>query len=87
MLTLCRVEAFFAYHMHATRLFHAATFMASLDLLPTDSRFPHPSVLHAMCAVGSLYTAAVPDSQIFVEPIETPCTCDSPTLFFLSILQ
>ncbi|KAI0340132.1 hypothetical protein BDW22DRAFT_441359 [Trametopsis cervina] len=66
------VEAFFAYHIHASRLFHAPTFMASLDLLPTDPRFPHVSVLHAMCAVGSLYTAAVPESQMFCDHDDTP---------------
>lgn len=64
------VEAFFTYHMHANRMFHVSTFMASLELLPTDPRFPNPAVLHAMCAVGSLYTAT--PTQIFSEPIDTP---------------
>ena len=67
------VESFFAYHMHANRLFHVPTFMASLDLLPTDPRFPHVSLLHAMCAVGSLYTGAVPENQIFNDTEDTPC--------------
>lgn len=49
------------------------TFMASLDLLPTDPRFPSPAILHAMCAVGSLYTALVPTTQMFGEPTDTPC--------------
>ncbi|KAI0691177.1 hypothetical protein BC835DRAFT_1432535, partial [Cytidiella melzeri] len=66
------VESFFSFHMHATRLFHVPTFMASLDLLPTDPRFPHVSVLHAMCAVGSLYTGALPDNQLFNDTEDTP---------------
>ncbi|EKM55919.1 uncharacterized protein PHACADRAFT_256855 [Phanerochaete carnosa HHB-10118-sp] len=57
--------------MHANRMFHVPTFMASLELLPTDPRFPSPAILHAMCAVGCLYTAT--QTQIFQEPIDTPC--------------
>ncbi|GJE86693.1 fungal specific transcription factor domain-containing protein [Phanerochaete sordida] len=54
------VHAFFAFNMHAGRLFHGPTFLASLNLHPTDPRFPMIGVLHAMCAVGSLYTADIP---------------------------
>lgn len=59
--------------MHASRMFHVPTFLASLDLLPTDPRFPAPVLLHAMCAVGSLYTATVPSTQVFPEHVDTPC--------------
>ena len=58
------VQAFFAFHMHAGRLFHGPTFLASLDLHPSDPRFPFSTVLHAMCAVGSLYTADIPQPPI-----------------------
>ena len=68
-----RVEAFFTYHIHAGRLFHMPTFMASLELLPTDPRFPSTAVLHAMCAVGSLYSAAVPSSQTYQSTVDAPC--------------
>jgi hypothetical protein len=54
-----RVQAFFKFNMHANRLFHAPTFLASLSLHPMDPRFPAVSVLHALCAVGSLYTAEI----------------------------
>ncbi|KAI0776376.1 hypothetical protein BC629DRAFT_1525870 [Irpex lacteus] len=54
------VHAFFAFHLHAGRLFHGPTFLASLDLPPTDPRFPFHGVLHAMCAIGSVYTADIP---------------------------
>lgn len=68
-----RVDAFFTYHMHASRMFHIPTFLASLDLPPNDPRFPAPVLLHAMCAVGSLYTASVPLTQVFPEQVDTPC--------------
>ncbi|KAK0456553.1 hypothetical protein EV421DRAFT_1895773 [Armillaria borealis] len=53
------VEVFFLFHPHATRLFHATSFMTSLSLPPAHPRFPAPPVLHAICAVGSLYTGIV----------------------------
>jgi hypothetical protein len=53
------VEAFFAFHPHAGRLFEASSFVATLNLPPNHPDFPPPCVLHAICAVGSLYTMAV----------------------------
>ncbi|KIK99029.1 hypothetical protein PAXRUDRAFT_30764 [Paxillus rubicundulus Ve08.2h10] len=50
------VEVFFAFHPHATRLFNMSNFMISLSLRPDHPDFPSPSVLHAICAVGSMYT-------------------------------
>ncbi|KAF7794076.1 hypothetical protein EIP86_005206 [Pleurotus ostreatoroseus] len=50
--------------MHAGRMFHGPTFLASLDLNPQDPRFPFSAILHAMCAVGSLYTADIPQPPI-----------------------
>ncbi|PSR71418.1 hypothetical protein PHLCEN_2v12685 [Hermanssonia centrifuga] len=38
--------------------------MSSLDFHPSDPRFPTPAVLHAMCAVGSLYTAEIAPTPI-----------------------
>ncbi|KAI9513029.1 hypothetical protein F5148DRAFT_462319 [Russula earlei] len=52
-------EAFFAFHPHAGRLFHVSTFVGSLNLPPSHPKFPSPCVLHAICAVGSLYTMAI----------------------------
>ncbi|EKM56901.1 uncharacterized protein PHACADRAFT_254278 [Phanerochaete carnosa HHB-10118-sp] len=60
MITKHLVHAFFAFNMYAGRLFHGPTFLASLDLHPNNSRFPFSAILHAMCAVGSLYTADIP---------------------------
>ncbi|KAF8922447.1 hypothetical protein CPB85DRAFT_1267627 [Mucidula mucida] len=53
------VEVFFLFHPHSTRLFHPSTFMASLTLPPTHPKFPVAPILHAICAVGSLYTGMV----------------------------
>ncbi|KAI9060603.1 hypothetical protein FKP32DRAFT_1577873 [Trametes sanguinea] len=54
-----RVEAFFTFTPNATRMFHVPTFLASLTLPPTHPKFPMPAILHAMCALGSMYTASV----------------------------
>lgn len=53
------VEVFFVFHPHANRLFHAQSFMSTLALPPSHPKFPSAPVLHAICAIGSLYTAAV----------------------------
>ncbi|KAJ7361636.1 hypothetical protein DFH08DRAFT_844736 [Mycena albidolilacea] len=53
------VEVFFVFHPHANRIVHYPNFMASLLLSPSHPKFPAAPVLHAICALGSLYTAAV----------------------------
>ncbi|KAJ3879074.1 hypothetical protein F5051DRAFT_404027 [Lentinula edodes] len=53
------VDVFFTFHPHASQLFHTSTFMTSLSLPPDHPKFPAVPVLHAICAVGSLYTSAV----------------------------
>ncbi|KAF9473114.1 hypothetical protein BDN70DRAFT_886156 [Pholiota conissans] len=53
------VDVFFVFHPHANRLFHFPSFMNSLVLPPSHPKFPSLPVLHAICAIGSLYTAAV----------------------------
>ncbi|EMD42002.1 hypothetical protein CERSUDRAFT_110542 [Gelatoporia subvermispora B] len=53
------VEAFFAFHSYANQLFHGPSFMSSLTLPPTHPAFPCAPILHAICAVGSTYTAVV----------------------------
>lgn len=54
-----RVDAYFSFNADSTRLLHRPTFMADLALPPTHPRFPSTGLLHAICAVGSFYTAAV----------------------------
>lgn len=53
------VEVFFVFHPHANRVLHYPSFMASLLLSPSHPKFPSTPILHAICALGSLYTAAV----------------------------
>lgn len=72
------VEVFFVFHPHASRLFHVPTFMSTLSLPASHPKFPATPILHGICAVGSLYTAAVtspplpdfdevPSDEIFLE--------------------
>lgn len=70
-----RIHALFAFWLHAGRLFHGPTFLAALDLPPSDARFPAAVVLHAMCAVGSMYAADVAPTPIHTSkhyPCEPP---------------
>ncbi|KAH9947919.1 hypothetical protein B0H21DRAFT_736146 [Amylocystis lapponica] len=53
------IDAFFTFHAHANIIFHTPTFMASLSLPPSHPKFPNVALLHAICAVGSMYTGAV----------------------------
>ncbi|KAG9314447.1 hypothetical protein JVU11DRAFT_5244 [Chiua virens] len=52
------VDAFFAFHPHATRLLNMSTFLTALSLPSDHPDFPSPPLLHAICAAGSLYTVA-----------------------------
>ncbi|PCH33848.1 hypothetical protein WOLCODRAFT_94323 [Wolfiporia cocos MD-104 SS10] len=54
------VDAFFIYHPDANRMFHQPTFLSTLTLPPTHPNFPITALLHAICAVGSMYTAELP---------------------------
>ena len=51
-----RIEAFFTFTPLAERLFHKPSFMNLLSLPTTHLKFPAPAILHAMCALGSMYT-------------------------------
>ncbi|KAJ7181763.1 hypothetical protein C8R43DRAFT_970368 [Mycena crocata] len=53
------VSVFFVFHPHANRVLHFPSFMATLSLSPSHPKYPSPPLLHAICALGSLYTAAV----------------------------
>ncbi|TFY63443.1 hypothetical protein EVJ58_g3264 [Rhodofomes roseus] len=66
------VDAFFSYHPDATRMFHQRTFLSTLLLPPTHPRFPSLGLLHAICAVGSMYTAAIPSPAIPSGPEFSP---------------
>ena len=38
--------------------------MTALDFPPNHPKFPSASILHAICAVGSIYTMAVPPTPV-----------------------
>ena len=40
-------------------LFHPGRFLTRLSLPPSHTDFPHPAILHAICAVSARYTAYV----------------------------
>ena len=51
--TCRRVEVFFERVPNIPRLLHRARFLARLALPPTHSNFPHPSLIHAVCAAAA----------------------------------
>ncbi|CCA69156.1 hypothetical protein PIIN_03056 [Serendipita indica DSM 11827] len=63
-------ETFFSCHPHATRLLHRPTFMASLALPPNHADFPALSLLHAICALASLWSPLVERRDVQKSPQE-----------------
>ncbi|KAG9027772.1 hypothetical protein FRB95_007404 [Tulasnella sp. JGI-2019a] len=55
------VETVFHCVPLASRLIHRASFMTSLQQPSSSDDFPHVSLLHASCALASLYTPIVVD--------------------------
>jgi hypothetical protein len=53
------VEMFFGCYAHAHYLLHRPSFMASLALSPKSPKFPHVSLLHAICAYASMFSYLV----------------------------
>ncbi|KAL0951061.1 hypothetical protein HGRIS_007800 [Hohenbuehelia grisea] len=53
------IELFFTFHPHSNRILHSPSFFTSLSLPPNHPKFPSVPLLHAICAIGSLYTAIV----------------------------
>jgi hypothetical protein len=56
-LTAHSVEAFFELVPNLPRLLHRARFLSRLALPPTHSNFPHPSLIHAICAIATSWCA------------------------------
>ncbi|KAG8962912.1 hypothetical protein FRC03_003641 [Tulasnella sp. 419] len=55
------IDTFFNCVPHATRVLHRPTFMSAMINHPSSPNFPHTAVLHAICAVASLYTPMITD--------------------------
>ncbi|TDL28495.1 hypothetical protein BD410DRAFT_226567 [Rickenella mellea] len=51
------VTAFFENDPCGSRILHRPSFELSMLLSPRDPRFPHPAVLHAICAAASRWTS------------------------------
>jgi len=54
-----RIETFFTHTPQIPRMIHRPSLLSRLRLPPTNSNFPHASLLHAICAAASSYTAWV----------------------------
>ncbi|KAF9650040.1 hypothetical protein BDM02DRAFT_1526203 [Thelephora ganbajun] len=59
------VEVFFACHPHANRLLHRSTFLFNLSLPQTHPSYPRAALLHAICAVASVFTPAVSNPRLY----------------------
>lgn len=64
-LLLHLVDVFFNCYPHAHYLLHRPTFRLSLNYSPKSPRFPHKSLLHAICAYAGVFS-------YLVEPPPTP---------------
>ncbi|KAG8929574.1 hypothetical protein FRC01_004108 [Tulasnella sp. 417] len=53
------VDTFFACVPHAGKLLHRTKFLASLEQSPDSPDFPLPALLHAICALASIYTSVI----------------------------
>jgi hypothetical protein len=57
------VEVFFTSVPYASHLIHRSTFISSLTFPPSDSRFPSPCLLHAICGLAGMYSPVMDHSH------------------------
>ncbi|RDX52046.1 hypothetical protein OH76DRAFT_238690 [Lentinus brumalis] len=50
------IEVFFKCDPCGSRVLHKPSFLASMHLHPKDENYPHPAILHAICASASRWT-------------------------------
>ncbi|RPD64963.1 hypothetical protein L226DRAFT_528244 [Lentinus tigrinus ALCF2SS1-7] len=50
------IEVFFNCDPCGSRVLHKPSFLASMHLHPKDENYPHPAILHAICASASRWT-------------------------------
>lgn len=64
-----RTEILFKVVVWSTRFIHPPSFMESLNHPEDHSDFPHPAVLHPLCAVAGLFVQSIhaPQSSAFTE--------------------
>lgn len=74
------VEMFFELVPNMPRMLHRARFLSRLALPPTHSNFPHPSILHGICALTA--TWCQPSLYEGTNTKIPPVNFDSKTAFF-----
>ena len=73
------VEAFFTHVPFATDLLNKPRFLSRLGLPPSHRDFPHPAVLHAICAATSRFVGSL-DLLPIAGYAVNPMSCDYPRL-------
>lgn len=69
LLTSPSIESFFDQVPNLPRILHRPRFLARIALPPTHSNFPHPSLIHAICAAAAarcpeeVYSKSTRDKQ------------------------
>ncbi|KAI0932008.1 hypothetical protein AcV5_004643 [Taiwanofungus camphoratus] len=58
------IDIFFRCDPCGSRVFHRPSFLASMHLHPRDPNFPHPAILHAICASASRWAS----NDVITEP-------------------
>ncbi|KAF8325796.1 uncharacterized protein EI90DRAFT_3071770 [Cantharellus anzutake] len=58
------VDLFFHHVSRASRLIHRPSFLAALHEGPNSPRYPAPSLLHAICAIASIYSPDIPGKPL-----------------------
>lgn len=58
------VALYFSRDTCASRILHRPTFMIAMSLPPTHPDFPHPALLHAICASASRWTTATKSTRM-----------------------
>ncbi|KAG9015645.1 hypothetical protein FRB90_004598, partial [Tulasnella sp. 427] len=58
------VALYFSRDACASRILHRPTFRVAMNLPPTHPDFPHPALLHAICASASRWTVATKSTRM-----------------------
>ena len=69
---MIRIESFFAKVPALPRMMNRSKLLLRMTLPPTHSDFPHPSLLHAICACASLWCAPAVYAQSAMASLAIP---------------
>lgn len=73
-----RIESFFTKVPALPRMMNRSKLLTRMSLPPTHSDFPHPSLLHAICACASLWCAPAVYAQSTMAPGTLPKLMSAP---------